>query len=131
MKENVESRDQRSETAPSGASDVRLSGTVNQIDLAERIRVKVSEEFDDVATSFRQAASKQEPEARSDTEAILVILEDKRAQVLSRTQAGYFIQSWREISDQVRQMILRDPRYPVIRARRAARRSKQQRTSPL
>ena len=53
-----------------------------------------------------------------DTEAILAILEDKRAEVLSRERAGYFIHDWQEISDQVRQMIGQDPRYQQSRPRK-------------
>lgn len=130
MKRNVESRDKDSEAAPERILDVRLSGTVHQIEVAERIRVTVDQEFDDVATGIREAASKQVPNVRAVTEEILVILEDKRALVMGRRQAAYFIESWREIDDQVRQMILRDPRYPVVRAKQAARSSKKQPADP-
>ena len=50
------------------------------------------------------------------------ILEDRPAEVMSREQAGYFIHDWHEISDQVGQMIARDPRYQAIKVARAARR---------
>jgi hypothetical protein len=43
----------------------------------------------------------------ADTEAVIAILEDKRAQVMSSEQAGYFIHDWQEISDQLRQDISR------------------------
>jgi hypothetical protein len=38
---------------------------------------------------------------------------------MSRSQAGYFIRDWQEISDQVRQMIFQDPRYQAIKNHRA------------
>ena len=44
------------------------------------------------------------PRALIDTEAIIAILEEKRAEVMRREQAGYFIRYWQEISGQVRQM---------------------------
>ena len=55
--------------------------------------------------------------AMADTEAIVAIVEDKRAEVMGRPQAGYFIRNWQEITDQVRQMILNDPRYQAIKGR--------------
>ena len=61
-------------------------------------------------------------EKRTDTQAVIAILEDKRAEVMSREQAGYFIHDWQEISDQVRHMIARDPRFQAIKVARAARR---------
>ena len=76
----------------------------------------MNDEFDRVATSFRSIAHRQDARKRSDTEAIIAILEDKRAEVLSREQAGYFIRDWQEISDQVRQMIVQDARYQAIRS---------------
>lgn len=120
MAQPIDSPHDGSEVLP---EDVLLSGTVNQIDLAKRIRVRVNEEFDDIATSFQQVAAKQGAEARTDTESILAILEQKRTQVMQRTSAGYFISYWREINDQVRQMVLHDARYPAIRERQNARRA--------
>ena len=98
---------------------VVLSGTANQVEWAERIRNRVAIEFDRVARTLRAAALKQSDRKRAQTEAILMILEDKRAGVMKRDQAGYFIQDWQEITDQVRQMIGRDPRYKDIKASRA------------
>jgi hypothetical protein len=51
----------------------------------------------------------------SDTEVIIAVLEDKRAEVMSSEEAGYFVHDWQEISDQVRQMIFHDPRYQAIK----------------
>lgn len=97
-----------------------LLGTAAQIEWAESIRGRVNDEFDRVATLFRSVAQRQGAGKRSDTEAIIAILEDKRAEVLSREQAGYFIRNWQEISDQVRQMIGQDSRYQAIKAEKAA-----------
>jgi hypothetical protein len=99
-----------------------LRGTEAQVEWAERIRRRVNTEFDRVAASFRSVAVKQAAGKRADTEAVIEILEEKRADVMSRERAGYFIHDWQEISDQVRQMILHDDRYQAIKDNRAARR---------
>jgi hypothetical protein len=106
--------------APLGVSAASLSGTPSQVEWAERIKRLVNAEFDRVAASFRSIAGKQGDEKRADTEAIIAILEDKRAEVMSREDAGYFIHDWQEIGDQVRQMIIHDARYQAIKSNRAA-----------
>lgn len=68
------------------------------------------------------AASKQVGQNRTDTQTVLAILEDKRAGVMATEQAGYFIHDWQELRDQVRQMIVQDPRYLAIKTNQAARR---------
>jgi hypothetical protein len=93
-----------------------LTGTESQVEWAERIRVSVKDEFDRVEKSFRAIAAGQHGTKRARTESILAILEDKRQAVMSRTEAGYFIRDWQEISDQVRQMVAGDPRYPALNA---------------
>jgi hypothetical protein len=95
-----------------------MSGTASQVEWAGRIKRQVNAEFDRVAASFRSIAVKQDDAKRADTEAVIAILEDKRAQVMSRTQAGYFIHDWQEISDQVRQLIFLDARYQAIKSNR-------------
>ena len=60
-------------------------------------------------------------EGRAHTEAVLAILEEKRAEVLAREQAGYFIKEWQEIGGQVRGMIGRDARFQALQAERRAR----------
>jgi hypothetical protein len=95
-----------------------MTGTANQIEWAERIKRQVSDEFNRVARTFRSVAERQGDAARADTDAIIAILEEKRAEVMSREQAGYFIHDWQEIGDQVRQMISRDARYQAIRRKR-------------
>jgi hypothetical protein len=81
----------------------------------------VRDEFDRVARTFRAAAARQGGVARADTEAIIAILEEKRAEVMGTTQAGYFIRNWQEIGGQVREMLLQDARYQAIRSKRPAR----------
>src|ERR1700693_1216194 len=105
--------------ALSPASAAALSGTASQVEWAERIKRQVNAEFDRVAASFRSVAGKQGEGKRVDPECIIAILEDKRAEVMSRKQAGYFIHDWQEISDQVREMISLDPRYHAIQNNRA------------
>ena len=99
-----------------------MTGTPSQVEWAERIQLRVNGEFDRVAASFRAIADKQSGEKRSDTEAIIGILEDKRAEVMSRKDAGYFIHDWQDIYDQVRQLIFHDPRYQSINSKAARRR---------
>ena len=89
------------------------SGTTNQVEWARLIKARVAAEFERVATAFREVAGNQDGCQRARTEAVLVILEEKRATVLANDQAGYFIRDWQEIGDQVRQMIFRDERYPA------------------
>jgi hypothetical protein len=104
--------------APFGVRTISMSGTANQVEWAERIKRLVNEEFDRVARSFRSVASKQSDAARAGTEAIIAILEEKRAEVMRREEAGYFIYDWQEISDHVRQMIFHDVRYQAIKSNR-------------
>jgi hypothetical protein len=99
-----------------------MEGTANQVEWAVLIKRRVNAEFDRVAASFRSIADRQKDHERTDTEAIIAILEDKREEVLRREQAGYFIHDWQEIGEQVRQMIFHDPRYQVIKKNRPARR---------
>jgi len=98
-----------------------MTGTVNQIGWAEQIKIKVNAEFDRVRKVLESAASKQSAKDRVDTEAMIAILEDKRAEVMAREQAGYFIHDWQELRDQVSQMIVGDSRYKVIRSRSECR----------
>ena len=99
------------------SSTNRLTGTVNQIEWAERIRTQVNVEFDRLAGVLEAAALNQSEPARSDTRAVIAILEDKRAEIMANQMAGYFIHDWQELRDQVRQMILNDVKYKVIRSR--------------
>lgn len=99
-----------------------MTGTPNQIELAEQIKSAVNAEFDRVAEAFRTVAQKQDGQDRMDTLAIIQILEEKRTEVLGMDQAGYFIHTWRELKDQVRQMINQDASYRAIKANRTTHR---------
>lgn len=100
-----------------------MSGTESQIEWAEQLKRRVDAEFDRVAQALRATASRQAGEDRSDTEAIIGILEEKRAEVMANDRAVYFIRDWGELTNQVRQMLMEDSRYRAIRANRAARSS--------
>jgi hypothetical protein len=95
-----------------------MSGTVNQIEWAKRIKPQVSAEFDRVKTALEAAAAGQSGQDRLDTQAIIAIVEEKRAEVMEHQEAGYFIHDWQELRDQVRQMIMKDDRYKAIKARK-------------
>lgn len=94
-----------------------LVGTVNQVAWAEQIRANASAEFDRVAKALEsREPSQTERRHPSETRALIAILEDKRAEVMAEDQAGYFIHNWQELRDQVRRMIIQDPRYLAIKA---------------
>lgn len=95
-----------------------LRGDPFQVDWADRIRPQVKAEFDRVERAFRSVASQQAEPKRSRTDGIIAILREKREEVMSHDDAGYFIRDWQEIDDQVRQMIRKDPRYDALRPRR-------------
>jgi hypothetical protein len=101
-----------------GVSRASMTGTASQVAWAKRIKRQVNAEFDRVAALFRSVASKQSKSKRAETEAVIGILEDKRTEVMSRQQAGYFIHDWQEIGDQVRQMLFRDARYQAVKSAR-------------
>ena len=102
--------------------EATLTGTPNQIEWAEQIRLTVAQEFDRVAKVFEAQVKIQSGQREAETRTILAILEQKRAETMSIRSAGYFIRVWRDLNDQVRQMIAEDPRYRLIRSQRAARR---------
>jgi hypothetical protein len=93
----------------------KLTGSVDQIEWAERIRTQVIGEFDRVSKALRTAALKQSDQDRRDTYAMLEILEEKREEVLAHERAGYFIHDWQELRDQVRKMITSDARYKAMK----------------
>lgn len=97
-----------------------LAGTVNQVAWAEQIRANVRAEFDRVVKALESREPGQTEQHQSETRALIAILEDKRAEVMARDQAGYFIHDWQELRDQVRRMIIQDPRYQAIKANRVA-----------
>ena len=93
-----------------------LRGTDNQVEWALRIRGQINQEFDRVATAFRVVADRQKGQRRTETVTIIDILEEKRLEVMHNEEAGYFIRSWQEIGDQVRQLIFEDARYQAIKS---------------
>jgi len=99
-----------------------LTGTPAQVEWAERIRLTVAQEFDRVAKVFKARMTIQTGEKQAETRTILAILEQKREETMSIRIAGYFIREWQELSDQVRQMIAKDPRYHFIKDQRTKRR---------
>ncbi len=103
-----------------------MTGTANQIEWAQQIKLRANAEFDRVAKAFEGAASKQAEEDRTETLAVIAILEEKRAEVMAQDKAGYFIRDWQELTDQVRQMISKDSRYQAIKAKKADRRTELQ-----
>ena len=100
-----------------------LVGTPNQLEWAEKIKDCVHKEFDRVGMILKLAAEKQPGSYQNDTLELLAILEDKRHDVMAHDRAGYFIHDWQELSDQVREMIVNDPRYGEIMTRQAARKT--------
>ncbi len=109
------------EHAPDTA--IQLSGTPSQIEWAIGIRTRVGAEFNRVADAFNAVFSKQSADDRLDTQAVVAILDEKRAEVLAHAEAGYFIKHWQELNDQVRQLIRKDPRYQSIKLAKAERNS--------
>lgn len=99
-----------------------LTGTASQIEWAQQIREKVLAEFERVEKVISAAGNAQSDQQQMDTLIVLAILEDKRAEVMARDQAGYFIRDWQDLSDQVRRMIAADSRFEAIKVGRAARR---------
>ena len=99
-----------------------LLGTESQIEWAEKIKPLVSAEFDRVAETLEAVARRQSVRDRLDTRALIAILEEKRLEVLGRNEAGYFIKSWQELTDQVQRLVRDDSRFTAIRLAKAARR---------
>jgi hypothetical protein len=100
-------------------SEIGMIGTPNQIAWAKQIKTQVNAEFDRVAGALAAAAERQSGRDRMDTQAMIGILEDKRAGVMAHLEAGYFIHDWQEPRDQVRRMLMDDDRYKDIKARKA------------
>jgi hypothetical protein len=109
-------------TEPVIVMTTALTGTANQIEWGEQIKARVGKEFDRVANAMRSAAGKQEDLDRTDTLGLVAILEEKRLEVMANDRAGYFIHHWQEPGDQVRHMVVTDPRYAKVMIRQAARR---------
>src|SRR5437667_3846108 len=109
-----------------GGSAARMAehgmiGTLNQIARAVQVKSQVEAEFDRVRKVLEYPATKQPPENVTDIQAIIRILEDKRAEVMENEEAGYFIHDWQELGNRVSRMIVGDPRYEAITASQRAR----------
>lgn len=98
-----------------------LTGTVNQIEWAELIKERVDKEFDRVANAIKGVAAKQTGHDRTNAEALIALLEEKRFEVMGHERAGYFIHDWQEFGELVRQMIVKDPRYKEIKDNQVAK----------
>ena len=101
----------------------KMTGTQSQIEWAEQIKPRVGIEFDRVAKALADVARHQREQARRDTNAVIAILHEKRAEVMAKPESGYFIREWQELRDQVRQLIAQDSRYQAIKAGRILRRN--------
>lgn len=99
-----------------------MVGSVDQVKKAEQIKEQINEEFDRLARALESSAAKQTGAERVDVEAVIAILEEKRAEVMAKTQAYYFINSWHDVSDRVRELIVQDSRYRDINTKKAMRR---------
>jgi len=78
---------QKCEGGASRVAEKQLSGIVNQIAWAKQIKTRLNAEFDRVAKVLAFAASKRLEHDRSDIQAVIAILEDKRAEVMAKDQA--------------------------------------------
>ena len=94
-----------------------MIGTPIQIAWAIQIKSQVEAEFDRVREVLEHAAARRSPENVTDIQAIIRILEDKRAEVMENEQAGYFIHDWHDPKDLVSRLVIGDPRYGEIKAR--------------
>jgi len=120
MEETMEVWEGEGGALPPAPTEMQLIGSQNQVAWAEQIRAAVNAEFDRVASALGARGGTQAERQRSDTLAIIGILEEKRAEVMAKKDAGYFIREWQELRDQVRLMIINDPRYKAITANRGA-----------
>jgi len=92
-----------------------MTGSAGQIESAERIGAQVNGEFDRVSNALQAMALKQSDQGRLTTFAIMLILEEKRGEVLANERAGYVCPDWQELHDQVRKWIMNDPQYKAIK----------------
>ena len=98
-----------------------MIGTPNEIAWAVQIKSQVEAEFDRVRKVLEYAAAKESPENVTDIQAIIRILEDKRAEVMTNEQAVYFIHDWQDPGRMVPRLVIRDSRYEAIKASQTAR----------
>jgi hypothetical protein len=100
-----------------------MTGGGFQVEWAERIKIRVGRDFDRVAAAFETLSNSQREPERGETLAIVAIVKELRATVMANEDAGFFIRGWQDLGDQVRTMVLKDPRVRAIREQRALRKS--------
>ena len=98
-----------------------MIGNVDQVKQAERIKERVNAEFDRIAAALGTSAAKRTGQDQTDMETVIAILEEKRAEVMAKGQADYFINNWRGELSRVRELIAQDARYRDINTRKAIR----------
>ncbi len=82
--------------SPAPFSERRMIGKLDQIAWALQIKSHVEAEFERLRAVLEHAIREQSPKGLRDIEAIIRILEDKRAEVLENEQAGYFTHNWQD-----------------------------------
>ncbi|MCX6597370.1 MAG: hypothetical protein NTV70_13495 [Acidobacteria bacterium] len=102
-----------------------MSGTPSQIEWAIQIKPRAGAEFDRVAAALQTVADRQSDPARQDTLRLIRILDEKRGEVMARTEAGYFIANWQELGGRVQGLLIADPRYLVIKMDQRSRQAAQ------
>ena len=98
-----------------------MTGTPNQVELANLIKLNVAEAFDRVDKVLQEAAARQPEGLCGEITDLIAIVEEKRAAVLTKSRAGEFIRDWQEPDGKVAKLIADDPRCQAIRARRKER----------
>ena len=93
-----------------------LNGAAHEIEWALRIRAQVNAEFDRVAKVLERTATQRSGQQQVDTYGMIAILEEKRAEVMSKQDADYFSRDWHELQYQVRKLMNQDARDQVVKA---------------
>lgn len=94
-----------------------MTGGGLQVEWAERIKITVAAEFDRFTRTFAQLADTPE------TATIIAVAKELRESVLANDDAGFYIRNWQDLGDQVRIMVLKDPRVQAIRSRKRSART--------
>jgi hypothetical protein len=108
-----------------------LRGEADQVSWAREIRRRVDAEFDRVRRSMEAGSNKFRALDRTETAALLVLLEEHRASVLSADQAEYFIAEWQNPADRLQRVFNGDERWRAINDARAARRPRSETVAPI
>jgi hypothetical protein len=81
----------------------RDAGTKLQVKWPERIELLMNARFD--LRNARESVATEDAEDRINTQALLVLSEDKRRHV-TEDEAGYLIHEWQGLRNQARRMII-------------------------